>query len=218
MTQASPPATRTNFTGVVDSTNAFTPCSEIAEGGFTADPQCPEVHGDDTFAMYINTNGITPATCNPDGKGTRSCSTFYLAQVDPVYTGKTMTITLFDPGEGAYGARVIEPDGSYATFNYTTTDPNAGATTDPALPGADSGTAVTCVCNMGDSPANLPGRQSASRYNDLNLQLSFPVPSTSVLAHNGGWFKVEYDYNGSSVSDETTWSTSIGSNPVHLAL
>lgn len=228
----------------VDNTT-FQPCSTIAEAGFAADPQCPEIHGDQYMGIYVDSGG-SGGTC-PD-PGTRyeqssvnnpvypadavnsaePCADFYLAQVAPSYAGKTMTITLFDPGEGATAIRILQPDGTAASFTYQTDDTNA----EDGCPGSvmpyscapyvsdddnDPPTQpVTCICDPGTKVPNLSGRVSASKYNDRYLEIQVPIADAAILDQNGGWYEVQYYFGSASVSDRTTWSVNIGGNPIHL--
>jgi hypothetical protein len=222
----------------VDNTNTFQPCSTIAEGTFDANLQCPELHGDKYMGIYVD-SGAVGAPCNPGPRqeqsgtvtGTEPCATFYLAQVAPSYAGKTMTITLFDPGEGATAIQILQPDGTAAPLTYQTVDTNAedGCPNDVAPYSCapyvsddgnnppDGNNPVTCICDPGLQVPNLSGRVSASKYNDRYLQIQVPITSDlATLTANGGWYKVEYVFANSSVSDRTTWSVNIGGNPIHL--
>jgi hypothetical protein len=158
-------------TGAVDTTT-FTPCSATAEYGLTADPQCPEVHGDDAMSIYVNSAGT--ATCNPGPRQEQPppanpvttdepCSTFYLAQVSPDYAGKKMDILLFDPGEGATAIRVLQPD---ATPGIETDD----------IPGVSpaSFTYETCDDATGGCPGLSPGLDGPS-----------PVPASDFYSSDG---------------------------------
>ncbi len=238
---------------VVDpATDTFTPCSTIAEGTFAANPQCPEIHGDKYMGIYVNsgpsggpecdpgtryeqsavnTPPPPPATPNDAVTGDEPCASFYLAQVAPSYAGKTMTITLFDPGEGATAIQILQPDGSPASFTYQTDDTNAeDGCPDAVTPNScapyvsddgndppDPDNPVTCICDPGTKVPNLPGRTSASKYNDRYLEIQVPITNDqAVLDANGGWYKVQYVFASQSVSDRTTWSVTIGGNPIHL--
>ena len=163
--------------------------------------------------------------------GDEPCASFYLAQVAPSYAGKTMTITLFDPGEGATAIQILQPDGSPASFTYQTDDTNAeDGCPDAVTPNScapyvsddgndppDPDNPVTCICDPGTKVPNLPGRTSASKYNDRYLEIQVPITNDqAVLDANGGWYKVQYVFASQSVSDRTTWSVTIGGNPIHL--
>ena len=67
------------------------------------------MHGVENISIFANLGG-----------GSGSTATFYLAQVDPVYAGKTLDIMLFDPGEGASSIEILDPNGNPATFTWTT--------------------------------------------------------------------------------------------------
>ncbi len=226
-------------TGASVDSGTFTPCSTIAEGALPANAQCPEVHGDTAMSIYVNSAGTAECTTgsvarmeqtsqgqpNPPNSvtGQEPCASFYLAQVSPSYAGKTMTITLFDPGEGATGIELLQPDGNPASFTYQTVDSSAEDgpyTSDPPYYSDDGNNppkaTTACICNPGLKPGPLNGRASASEYNDRYLEIQTTLPSATVLDQNGGWYKVEYVFSGSSVSDRTTWNVSVGGNPIHL--
>lgn len=134
-------------------------------------------------------------------------ASFYLAQIEDVHAGKTMTITLFDPGESSGNAflRILTPiNGSsyqYATFNWASDD-------------GRSGTNVTQIqTSVGGS----------AQFNNRVLTISIPLPTTygtTDLTPAGesepGWWKIEYETNQSN--DTTTWEVGITGNPVQLVL
>ncbi len=92
---------------------------------------------------------------------------------------------------------------------YVSSDNN----TDPPGPNDP----VTCICDPVTKVPNLAGRTSASKYNDRYLEIQVPITSDlAVLEANGGWYKVQYVFASASVSDRTTWSVTIGGNPIHL--
>lgn len=225
--------------GSVDS-GSFAPCSTIDEAGpGSADPTCPVVHGEDAMGLFVKAAGS--ATCTPPTRqeqsgvgaaitmvsGAEPCANFFLAQLSSRYAGRTMTIDLFDPGEGATALRILQPDGTPASFTYETVDlppkadregPGSGAAyinSDGSSSSPPTAT-TTCICDPGLKPGPLAGRSSPSRYNDRYLVIKTKVPSGAALTANGGWYKVEYTFNAAQVSDRTTWSVSVDGNPVHL--
>jgi hypothetical protein len=224
--------------GAVD-TSTFTPCSTIAENGQPANPNCPEVHGDTAMSIFVDSAGTeecTPGTREEqsvqgapvvDVSGPEPCASFWLAQISPDYAGRQMDITLFDPGEGATAIRILQPDGTPASFTYQTCD--IGTPGCPTLEGTDSGAAyysddgndpptdtTTCICDTGLKPTPLNGRASPSKYNDRYLVIQTTIPSGNAITANDGWYSVQYTFNGSSVSDRTTWSVTVPGNPIHL--
>lgn len=77
---------------------------------YTSSAGKPRVYGGGKMAAYTNLAA---------GK-----QSFYLAQIGNEHAGKTMDITLFDPGDVSGDAflRILSPNGNaynYATFSYT---------------------------------------------------------------------------------------------------
>lgn len=170
---------------------SFTLCSAITS------PSCPQVHGLDAMSLraYV-AGGSVP--CVAPLAPTNRCATFFLAQVDPVYAGRKMAITLFDPGEGAQRLRILAPDGSKAGFSWKTTDSSTSM----------SGTVATSSTGL-DVASNS--------FNDRKLQLTVDLPDGGALVANGGWYKIEYEVTSTgAVEDRTTWSVKIPGSPVHL--
>ena len=217
------------------------------EGTFPADPQCPEIHGDKYMGIYVDSGAggpecdpgtryeqsavNTPAPPADEVMGQEPCASFYLAQVAPSYAGKTMTITLFDPGRVPRPSRYSNRTVRRPAFTYQTDDTNAEeAARAPWRPTAAPPTSATTETTHripttlspvsaipGTKVPNLAGRTSASKYNDRYLEIQVPITSDlAVLEANGGWYKVQYVFASASVSDRTTWSVTIGGNPIHL--
>jgi hypothetical protein len=161
---------------------------------------CVQVHGYADMSVFANLGGST--------------AEFYLAQVGAQYAGKTMTIDLFDLGEGATQVQLLDPRGNVTAFNWSTECSNPPA---PATGGC-SGTNVTSL-NPGVSGANQPYPRVVSRwvYNDRQLTLTVKLPNDYGDSSYGGkeWWKVRYTV-GSSPTDRTTWSVNISGSPVHL--
>ncbi len=152
----------------------------------------PRVYGGGKMAAYTNLSAGTQL--------------FYLAQIPAVHAGKTMYISLFDPGDVGGNAflRIKTPDGNaynYATFSYT----------------ADNGRSGTNVTQIQTASGG------SSLFNDSVLTITIPLPAgygTGGLTPPGetqaGWWKIEYQVGGGN--DTTTWAVSIRGNPVHLVL
>jgi hypothetical protein len=206
---------------------AFQRCSTIPNPGWS-NPNannCPVIQGHNFLSVYANT--------------AQSTGTFYLADVDSTYDGKTMNITLFDPGEGDHFIQILDPNGNPVHFTYQETDkcsstpplfpppPNQNST-DCAGPSgipfpqntSDSGSSgpgtlsngntVPEVLDVSQQVSQPPGIASRSQFNDRHLQLTVTVPPGS-----DGWWQIKY-YSTSSVSDRTTWSVSLQGSPIHL--
>ena len=100
--------------------NTTSVCTTVAgDPGFSA--SCPQVHGVEDMSIFANQTG--------------SSATFYLAQVDPVYAGKTMQIDLFDPGEGASKLEILNPNGTAVSFDWRRRAAPSTASRSPLPPG-----------------------------------------------------------------------------------
>lgn len=184
-------------------TTNFSTCStESGASNYLA--SCPQVHGVSDISILANVSNSAGAT-----------PTFYLAQIDPVHAGKTMRVKLFDAGEGASSIEVLDPNGSPATFTWST------ACNPPTPPsGGCSGTGTLLDVSGGtvDDPLPQPysGLQSGSKYNDRYLTLDIPLPANYTTLYGAKrWWKVRYGV-GTAPTDRTTWSVNIVGDPVHL--
>jgi Flp pilus assembly protein TadG len=185
-------------------TSPFTPCSTIP--GATApaySAQCIQMHGYQDLSLYATLDSSASATT----------ATFYLAQVGAQYAGKTMTIKLFDLGEGADKVEILDPNGNPVNFDWETdcSNPPAALTTCSA----------TSVASLDPSPQNTayrpyPRISSKYIYNDRSLTLSVDLPSDYTGSYGTKqWWKIRYTI-GSGATDRTTWSATISGSPVHL--
>jgi Flp pilus assembly protein TadG len=147
------------------------------------DTMCPKVAGKNWISIYANQ--------------TASVASFYLAEISGEYAGKTLLITLFDPGEGGNYIEILDPDGNPVSFVATDMGSN-GAT--PSTPLASS--------------TKLDVTQS--RYNGHYVQLSIDLPGDYATAYSQYWWKIRYTFTSGSVTDRTTWGVRVLGNPVHL--
>jgi Flp pilus assembly protein TadG len=177
----------------------------------TANGGTPRVHGVGAMQAYVRL---------PGGRS----SEFYLAQIDAEHAGKTMVISLWDPGDTgnlAANLQILRPTASAyvtATFNYSAERGSSHSNTSSC--DARSGTNVTSVTtNTGGS----------SRYNGCWLNIEIPLPSdydapnptSDTVTSEGGWWKIRYNMSGSSSdysTDMTTWSVELRGSPVHLVI
>jgi len=147
--------------------------------------------------------GRMAAYTNLDDTGVGGAQRFYFSQIEQVHAGKTMVVTLFDPGEANANSylRFLSPDGGtyqYARFSWTSND-------------GRSGTNVTEIQTSTGTPL----------FNNRILTIMIDLPTTygsGGLDPNGlgedGWWLVEYDVRAGN--DTTTWEVEIRGNPVHL--
>lgn len=164
----------------------------------------PRIYGIGAMQAYIRL---------PGGQA----SEFYLAQIEAVHAGKTMVISLWDPGDtGALSAslQILQPTGSGftpATFKYQGMRGNTNASSCNGL----SNPSVTAVTT------NTGG---TSLYNGCWLTIEIALPSTysapnDPVSGEPGWWKIRYTMGGAASNfstDMTTWKVDIRGNPVHL--
>lgn len=146
------------------------------------DSMCPKVAGKNWISIYANFAG--------------SIATFYLAEISQEYAGKTLLITLFDPGEGGYTIEVLDPSGSPVSF--VARDMGVDGVT-PASP-----LSASTILDV-----------TASRYNGKYVELAIDLPGNYGATYSQFWWKIRYTF-GSSVTDRTTWGVRVLGNPVHL--
>ena len=165
---------------------------------------CPQVHGVEDISIFANLGG-----------GSGSTATFYLADVDAVYAGKTMTVTLFDTGEGAQSIQVLDPNDNPYSFTWTT--PCQPTTPNIASPSTGCSGASSTILNVSGTGTQPWGNLSSqSLYNDRSMDLKIVLPTTYAATYGTkSWWKIKY-LVGSSATDRTTWSAKITGNPVHL--
>src|SRR5690606_8760321 len=84
------------------------------------DQRCPRVHGRNALSVQA--------------VSTANIADFFLAEIDPEHDGKSLRITLFDPGEGGQYIRIKRPTGpetwAPVSFKWESTGvAGSGATT-----------------------------------------------------------------------------------------
>jgi hypothetical protein len=180
----------------------------------------PRIYGLGAMEAFTPLNGGYDPAVGCTG-GQDGCAEFYLAQIDAEHAGKTMVISLWDPGDtGVLPAnlKILEPTPSgYAetTFSYSAT---------PVANGAVS----SCATNSSTSTDTITTNTgSSSRFNGCWLTIEIPLPtdyaaprpSTEPASVEGGWWKIRYIMGGAvddNAFDLTTWQVELRGNPVHL--
>lgn len=177
----------------------FSACSTIA--GSTAPAYsagCVQVYPRELMSVYANLSGTT--------------ATFYLASIDAAYAGRRMSITLFDPGEGATKMELLDPNGTVMNFDWSTPcNPPTPAT------GGCSGTNVASL-NPGVTNAAQPYSRISSRfvYNDRELTATVTLPADYATRYGTKtWWRIRYTV-GSAPTDRTTWGVAVAGAPVRL--
>ena len=177
----------------------FSACSTIS--GSASPPYsagCVQLYPREQMSVFANLSGST--------------ATFYLASIDAAYAGRKMSITLFDPGEGAAKIEVLDPNGAVANFNWSTPcNPPTAAT------GGCSATNVAYLDPSVNGAAKAYTRLSSSYvYSDRKLTLSLTLPANYATTYaTKTWWRIRYTV-GSSATDRTTWGVSVAGAPVRL--
>ncbi len=177
----------------------FKTCSTITTAP-DYNARCPQVHAVDDMSIFASQAGST--------------AVFYLASLDPAYGGKTMTVSLFDPGEGAQSIQVLDPNSNPVSFSWSTACGNGIANATGGCSGSGSSLDVSGTSGMQQPyPYTYPG----GRFNDrlVTIQVALPSNYASLYGTNT-WWRVKYTTTNSSVTDRTTWAVTVNANPIHL--
>lgn len=137
---------------------------------------------------------------------------FYLARVDPIYAGKVLDVSLYDPGEASGNAymSVMDPTTGNAASScrWTRTNPLTGNV-------EASGTASPCkIQTATNGTANFNGKWLYVKIN-LNSSYSCTPAKAGGYSVGGCWWGIHYQFDGTA-NDTTTWKVSVEGNPVHL--
>jgi Flp pilus assembly protein TadG len=153
---------------------------------------CPHVYAEREMSVFANQ--------------ANSVATFFLADVGRANAGKTMVITLFDPGEGGQTLEVLDPSGQPASFTWQTIDADTGWTQY-----SGSGTSLNIAATI---PSPLPNHISTSRLSDRKVELRIDLPE-DYNPTGTTWWKLRYHFDGGA-RDRTTWAARIIGNPVRI--
>jgi hypothetical protein len=182
--------------------SGITGCNSIG------DIYCPNVYGREAISVY---NSLNPG---PNGK-----VLYPLAELDPTLSGRTFTLYLWDPGEGAESISIVGPNKtSLIPFSYTVSGGNGYA-----------GNGVTSIdtSNSGCNPAtrcpqpNNSTLSNGDKFNDRLITIKFQLPpeyTQEVTDTGNDWTYLQYKV-GSSPSDRITYGLETGDSrtaPPHL--
>ena len=127
-----------------------------------------------------------------------STATFDLGEIPAAYAGKTLSFSLFDPGE------VNAP----ANNTMEILDPSGNPVQWPSWARTASGSGGTQLS------ASINGDRY---YNGLWLHVPVAIPATYNPAAGSDWWQVQYAVTGGGAAHDTiTISISLGGSPVHL--
>lgn len=146
----------------------------------TSNGVVPRVYGIGDMAIYSNIDGSL------------GNAEFYLAEVAELHAGKSLVVSLWDPGDasGDHSIDILDPYGNVAQCEWTSTEGASGA--------------------MG--PCNVV--TTAQKFDDHLVEIRVDLNGYTC---NGGncWWKIRYNYS-STTNDTTTWEARIEGNPVKL--
>ncbi|GIU85240.1 MAG: hypothetical protein KatS3mg008_2015 [Acidimicrobiales bacterium] len=192
---------------------------------------CVTISAQEYMGVYANLDGTFPS--------------FYLAEIGPEHSGKTMVINLFDPGEGAQALEILDPLARSLPFSWRVIDegadvtPTGGWSGTVTQPGGVPCSSAPPNCNeldvlgnpgpggTGDSsywrgwnPQRGPYFGSRSKYSDRKLEIRVQLPADIRAAYGGRtWWRVRYHMPPAGLgaaTDRTTWSVVVTGDPVRL--
>ncbi len=162
---------------------------------------------------------------------------FYLADVTPMYAGKTLEILLFDPGDGA-GSSWVSIRGPDATGTEGVMIPASNCTVHYRNYGSSNWNPVGLSNGPGgtypDTCTVQTTTSSTNTYNDRWLRFRIDLPSSygpegddfwtkcdptvEDPTTTGGscWWQISYYVGSGQLGDYTTWSAGIINDPVRL--
>lgn len=196
--------------GSVNTLNNFSLFASVA--GHTCpsspvDPACPRVYGYGAMEAF---SPLDPS----------SAADLYLSQIGAVYAGKTIRVSLWDPGDTGnlradLSFRMPTTTGYVdAPFTWSATK---FATNGANCNGSSSGTVTSLRTNNGGSGGGL--------FNGCWVIINIAIPTGYTAPQppgepGKGWWKIRYTMGTgtSQASDLTTWKTQIVGNPVHLVV
>ncbi len=132
---------------------------------------------------------------------------FFLAQVDDAYAGRTFVVELYDPGDASGPSNIIKllgPDGTTWTGGCTITKREHNTSDFTAFDSIAPG-----------SGCEIDATRTVNDFNGDWLRVEFDLPES--YSCTGCWWKVRYEYIGST-TDTTTWRAFISGSPVRLVL
>ncbi len=119
-------------------------------------------------------------------------STFDLGEIPAAYAGKTLSFSLFDPGDGS-------------NVQMSILDPSGNAVALPSW--------VRTVAGSGGTIINA-SQFNDHYYNGLWLHMPITIPTAYNPPAGSDWWQVKY--TGSATNDTITISISLSGSPIHL--
>jgi hypothetical protein len=133
-------------------------------------------------------------------------STFYLARIVPEYAGQMLEVELFDIGDGASSSTAVD-----LTIVPPPDMTGSGLGTCTFLLDGSSTTTTSTTCKVTGLTSSTD--QGKTRTVQIPLPDDYGCNAGSDF---GCWFKINIDFNGSSPTDQTTWSARVRGDPVRI--
>ncbi len=148
---------------------------------------------------------------------TGASTVFYLARVMPGAAGRSLAIKFYDTGDAAQPGTITILPPTDATTGAGALTSFSGCTYTPP-PGNSAGPPWGTLVATGGG-CSVSGVHS-SGWNGQWIEWNVPIPADYSCAYSdatGCWVRIRFAYgSGVRVSDTTTWTASIGGNPVRL--
>lgn len=201
---------------------------------YSTDPSARADQGNTTalnaFAIWSRASGGNPRVYGIGAMQTyvrlpqNAASEFYLARIERIHAGRTVQISLWDPGDtGSMSAslQILLPTTSGytpATFSWT------------ARRGSNASGASACTGTSGTNVSSVTTNTGGSSlFNGCWLTITVavptgytaPRPSSDVTTSEGGWWKIRYTMGAGAsptdvATDVATWEVAVRGSPVHL--
>ncbi len=197
-----------------------TACSTLSGANLTT---CPRVYAKDNLGIYATAF---------DSWGRRviqanTPAAFYLAEIGPEHAGKTLEVTLFDPGEGMENLQIVAPNRTRPAFTWATVDAaEFGITTNTNDRTGSSGSCLTGTnANDPTTPVSgtfpclvVNGSTANTTFNNQTVRLRITIPTGSACNGSDCWWRIRYQPKAAgTVTDKTVWSVRVVGDPVRLS-
>lgn len=151
--------------------------------------------------------------------GSNDGSKFDLAEVPPEYVNRSITVSLYDPGENDGDSFVtITQEGTPRDCEYRVLD-LFGTELETWQPDDDAGPNCTIQTSDATQSGCAPGSGDPTdcvKYNGKFLEVRFDLTGYSCTLGTDCYWVVDYNYDGPTVSDRTTWGIRVAGQPIHL--
>ena len=212
----------------------FTICSNVSGSGlYILQIKAGAGHSINGFSVAATTSGPAPAVFGIGRMSlkvnqTSGSPVFRLVKVTPLYAGKRITVSIFDPGDLSGEAWVfIEGLNVSSLPCEIEITRESGTRQGPYSPdgipwdGGPPGGAPACWIQTSPTLSGSGSGPSSAEYNGDWVDFHFDVPddySCDPQSANECWWNVRYVFAATEVFDRTTWRASVQGQPIRLVL